>query len=43
MSEFNILGKTMLFFRVVLIILGGILLLAGKLPFSGRLSGDIAI
>ena len=43
MSEFNMLGKTLLFFGVVLIILGSILLLAGKLPFSGRLPGDIVI
>jgi len=43
MSEFNILGKTLLFFGVVLIILGGILLLAGKLPFPDRLPGDIVI
>ena len=37
------LGKTLLFFGVVLIILGGIFLLVGKLPFSGRLPGDIVI
>ena len=43
MSEFNILGKTLLFLGVALIILGGIFLLAGKLPFPGRLPGDIII
>ena len=43
MSEFNIIGKTLLFFGVALIILGGIFLLAGKLPFSGRLPGDIVM
>jgi len=43
MSEFNILGKTLLFFGVALIVLGGIFLLAGKLPFTGRLPGDIVI
>ncbi|HZK12356.1 MAG TPA: DUF2905 domain-containing protein [Atribacterota bacterium] len=43
MSELNILGKTLLFFGVVLIILGGVFLLAGKLPFPGRLPGDIII
>jgi len=37
------LGKTLLFFGVVLIILGGIFLLVGKLPFPGRLPGDIVI
>ena len=43
MSEFNIIGKTLLFCGVVLIILGGIFLLVGKLPFPGRLPGDIVI
>ena len=43
MSEFNILGKILLFFGAVLIILGTIFLLVGKLPFSGRLPGDIII
>jgi len=37
------LGKTLLLFGVVLIILGTIFLLVGKLPFSGRLPGDIVI
>jgi len=43
MSEFNIIGKTLLFFGVALIISGGIFLLVGKLPFPGRLPGDIVI
>jgi len=43
MPEFNLFGKTLLFFGIVLIILGVIFLLAGKLPFSGRLPGDIVI
>ncbi len=43
MPEFNLFGKTLLFFGVILIILGGIFLLVGKLPFSGRLPGDIVI
>jgi len=43
MPEFNMLGKTLLLFGVVLIILGAIFLLVGKLPFSGRLPGDIVI
>ena len=37
------LGKTLLLFGVVLIILGTIFLLVGKLPFFGRLPGDIVI
>ena len=43
MFEFNILAKILLFFGVVLIILGTIFLLVGKLPFSGRFPGDIII
>jgi hypothetical protein len=43
MPEFNMLGKTLLLFGVVLIISGIIFLLVGKLPFSGRLPGDIVI
>lgn len=43
MPEFNLFGKTLLFFGIVLIILGVIFLLAGKLSFSGRLPGDIVI
>jgi len=43
MSGFNLFGKTLLFFGIVLIILGTIFLLMGKLPFSGRFPGDIVI
>jgi hypothetical protein len=43
MPEFNMLGKTLLLFGAALIILGAIFLLLGKLPFSGRLPGDIII
>ncbi|HER23526.1 MAG TPA: DUF2905 domain-containing protein [Candidatus Atribacteria bacterium] len=43
MSEFNILGRTLLFFGVVLIILGTIFLLVGKLSFPFRFPGDIIV
>ncbi|GAI18123.1 unnamed protein product [marine sediment metagenome] len=43
MSEFNIIGKILLFFGVALIILGGIFLLVGNLSFPDRLPGDIVI
>ena len=44
MSEFNnILDKTLLFFGVAMIILGGVFLLTGKLPSSDKLPGDIII
>ena len=37
------LGKMLIVFGVVLALLGGLLLFAGKLPFLGRLPGDIVI
>lgn len=37
------LGKMLILFGVVLVLLGGLLLLAGKIPFIGRLPGDIII
>jgi len=43
MPEFNIFGKILLFMGIILIVLGGIFLLMGKLPFSGKLPGDIII
>jgi len=37
------LGKVLILFGVILALLGGLLLLAGKIPFLGRLPGDIVI
>ncbi len=37
------LGKALILFGVILALLGGLLLLAGKIPFLGRLPGDIVI
>jgi len=37
------LGKMLILFGVVLALLGGLLLLVGKIPFLGRLPGDIII
>jgi hypothetical protein len=37
------LGKMLVLFGVVLALLGGLLLVAGKIPFLGRLPGDIVI
>jgi len=37
------LGKMLILFSVILALLGGLLLLAGKIPFLGRLPGDIVI
>ena len=40
MSEF---GKTLIFFGLILLIVGVIVSLAGKLPWLGNLPGDIVI
>jgi len=40
MSEF---GKTLIFFGLILVIVGVILSLSGKLPWVGNLPGDISI
>lgn len=37
------LGKFLIGFGLLMIILGGALLLAGKVPWIGRLPGDIVI
>ncbi|OGW07625.1 MAG: hypothetical protein A2W75_08850 [Nitrospinae bacterium RIFCSPLOWO2_12_39_15] len=43
MLELNPLGKMLIFFGVILILIGGAVLLAGKVPWIGRLPGDIFI
>ena len=40
---FDSLAKTLIVFGVVLALVGVALLLAGKIPFLGRLPGDIVI
>jgi hypothetical protein len=37
------LGKLLIVFGVVMIVVGGIFLLGGKVPWLGRLPGDIRI
>jgi hypothetical protein len=37
------LARLLIVFGVVLALLGGLLLVAGKIPFLGRLPGDIII
>jgi len=37
------LGKILMLFGVILIVLGGIFMLGGKIPWLGRLPGDIYI
>jgi hypothetical protein len=40
MSEF---GKTLVFFGLILVVIGVVLSFAGKLPWLGNLPGDITI
>jgi hypothetical protein len=43
LAVFDSLAKMLILCGVVLVLLGGALLLAGKVPFLGRLPGDIVI
>ena len=43
MWGFESLGRMLLLIGVTLVLLGGRLLLVGKVPFLGRLPGDIVI
>jgi len=39
----NEIGKLILLFGILLVAIGGLLIIAGKVPFIGRLPGDILI
>jgi len=43
MPGMDSLGKMLLLFGAILVVLGGLLVLGAKLPFLGRLPGDIVI
>ncbi len=43
MFELNSIGKLLMLFDVILFALGGIFILGGKLPWLGRLPGDVYI
>ena len=43
MEPFAHIGKFLIITGLVIIVLGAILMLAGKVPFLGRLPGDIII
>jgi len=43
MSEISIIGKTLILFGLILVILGVVFLFGGKLPWFGKLPGDIYI
>jgi hypothetical protein len=36
-------GKFLIIFGIIIILVGGVLLLSGKIPWLGRLPGDIII
>jgi len=42
-TMFDSLGRLLILFGVVLAVVGGLLLVVGKVPFLGRLPGDIVI
>ena len=43
MPELSGLGRTLILFGLVLVVVGGLILLAGRLPDLGRLPGDILV
>lgn len=43
MIEFNAFGKTLIIIGIIMIIAGGLLMFGNKIPFFGRMPGDISI
>ncbi|MFN3533063.1 MAG: DUF2905 domain-containing protein [Candidatus Brocadia sp.] len=43
MGELSAFGKILIGLGIIMIIIGGLFMLGGKIPFIGRLPGDIAI
>lgn len=43
MFEMSSIGKVLMLFGIILFVLGGIFMLSGKIPWVGRLPGDIYI
>jgi Zn-dependent protease with chaperone function len=37
------LGRALVIFGVVIVLIGGLVMLAGKMPFVGKLPGDIVV
>ncbi|HEY5038800.1 MAG TPA: DUF2905 domain-containing protein [bacterium] len=43
MSDFSSMGKGLVLLGLILVVVGGIIVLTGKVPFLGKLPGDIRI
>ncbi|MBU6391082.1 MAG: DUF2905 family protein [Planctomycetes bacterium] len=43
MGELSSFGKILIYIGIIMIVVGGLFMLGGKIPFIGRLPGDIAI
>ena len=43
MGEWSALGKVLIYLGIIMIVVGGLFMRGGKIPFIGRLPGDIAI
>ena len=43
MGELGAFGKILIFFGIVMIVVGGFFLICNKIPFLGKLPGDIAV
>ena len=43
MTDLSSMGRMVLILGVVVVAIGALMLLAGRLPFLGRLPGDIAV
>ncbi|MEB2308298.1 MAG: DUF2905 domain-containing protein [Candidatus Brocadiaceae bacterium] len=43
MGELSAFGKILIGLGILMIIVGGLFVLGGKIPFLGRLPGDVAI
>lgn len=43
MNEFNAFGKILIIIGIILIIAGGLFMFGSKIPFIGRMPGDISI
>lgn len=43
MGELSSFGKILIYIGIIMIVVGGLFMLGGKIPFVGRLPGDIAI